>query len=75
MGQTKKAAANERVSGGMADFDIVELRERYKLVCQGFASIPSDLKREYEEVEGFVQKCLELKEERFTYVSQSFCLI
>ncbi|XP_018512240.1 uncharacterized protein LOC103853010 isoform X1 [Brassica rapa] len=33
----------------MADFDIVELRERYKLVCQGFPAIPSDLKREYEE--------------------------
>lgn len=51
----------------MADFDIVELRKRYELVCQSFPSIPSDLKREYEEVEGFVQKCLELKEERFTY--------
>ncbi|CAF1912157.1 BnaCnng19950D [Brassica napus] len=48
----------------MADFDIVELRKRYELVCQSFPSIPSDLKREYEEVEGFVQKCLELKEEQ-----------
>lgn len=46
----------------MADFDVVHLRGQYERVCNDYPSISSDLKREYEAVEGLVKTCLKLKE-------------